>query len=101
VVACYVNRSRWREDDTHVGAPTSVTDAISSARVAETKIRDERMRQAKITFDAALSLAIVGVLIVFSGVVVLLLRQDVGAGAITIGVGVVTEGVSAHVQTQP
>jgi hypothetical protein len=70
-------------------------EAIQTAHDAANGIRTERMRQAKFTFNAALSLAIIGVLIIFAGVSLLLFRDAVAAGSITAGIGAVTEVVSA------
>jgi hypothetical protein len=70
-------------------------DAIQTAHEAANGIRTERMRQAKFTFNAALSLAVIGVLIIFAGVSLLLFRDAVAAGSITAGIGAVTEVVSA------
>lgn len=70
-------------------------EAIQAAHDAATNVRNERMRQARITFNAALALAVLGVLIIFAGVALLLLRNAVTAGALTAGVGAITEVISA------
>jgi hypothetical protein len=51
--------------------------------------------QARITFNAAITLAVVGVLIIFSGVALLLLRDSITAGALSAVVGAATEVISA------
>lgn len=70
-------------------------DVIQTAHDAANNIRNERMRQAKFTFNAALSLAVLGVLIIFAGVALLLFRELIAAASITAGVGAITEVVSA------
>ena len=57
-------------------------------------IRSERLRQARTVFNIALSLIVVGVLIIFAGVV-LMYFQKTTAGIISSAVGVVTEIISA------
>ena len=70
-------------------------DAISAAHDAAIGLRSERLRQARFTFNAALSLAVLGVIIIFSGVALLLFRESVAPGALTASIGAVTEIVSA------
>lgn len=70
-------------------------DAIVAAHDAAMDLRNERMRQARVTFNAALSLAVLGVLIIFAGVALLLFRDAVAPGALTASIGAVTEIVSA------
>ncbi len=70
-------------------------EALAAAHNDAQGVRTERMRQARLTFNAAITLAIIGVLIIFSGVGLLLLRDVVAAGSLTAGVGAVTEVVSA------
>lgn len=70
-------------------------EALARAQDAANGIRAERMRQARLTFNAAIGLTVLGVLIIFAGVILLLVRDEVTAGAITAGVGAVTEVVSA------
>jgi pentatricopeptide repeat protein len=70
-------------------------DAILAAHEAATELRAERMRQARVTFNAAISLAVLGVLIIFGGIALLLLRDAITAGALTASVGAVVEVVSA------
>ncbi len=70
-------------------------EALLGAHGAANAIRAERMRQAKWTFNSALTLAIVGVLIIFAGVVLILFKEAPAAGAITACVGAVSEVLSA------
>ena len=57
-------------------------------------IRTERLRQARATFNTALVLVVVGVLIIFAGVVLMYIGQTT-AGIVSSAVGVVTEIISA------
>ena len=57
-------------------------------------IRQERLRQAKATFNAALSATVFGVIIVFSGIG-LIYAGKVSSGVITTAVGALTQVVSA------
>ena len=70
-------------------------EALSKANLSANSIRRERIRQAKITFNAAIILAVVGVLIIFAGVALVLFKDTEAAGAVTAGVGAVTEVISA------
>jgi len=70
-------------------------EALSKASMSANSIRVERMRQAKITFNAAIILAVVGVLLIFAGVALVLFKDAEAAGAVTAGVGAVTEVISA------
>lgn len=76
-------------------AHTLTLGALSSAHQAANGLREERMRQAKMTFNAALALAVIGVLIIFTGVGLLLFRNAVTAGGLTACIGAVTEIISA------
>ncbi len=78
------------EDDFRI--TTSVLDA---ARKNLDLHRRERIRQAKITFNSALALSILGVLIIFVGIVFILIRNAALVGSVTASVGAVTEVVSA------
>jgi len=70
-------------------------EVIDRGQAVATRIRDERMRQARMTFNAALALSVLGVLLIFCGVALLLVRDAVSAAALTSGVGAVTEVFSA------
>lgn len=78
-----------------LGIKELTLEAIQAAHDAATNMRNERMRQARITFNAALSLAVLGVLIIFAGVALLLIRDAITAGALSTGVGAITEVFSA------
>lgn len=69
--------------------------ALSEAHGVTRTLRSERLRQAKSAFNAALVLAVVGVLIIFGGVSLILLKEAAIGGAITTAVGAVVEIVSA------
>jgi hypothetical protein len=70
-------------------------EAIQAAHDSANNIRSERMRQAKFTFNAALSLAVLGVLIIFAGVILLFFKESLTVGSITAGIGAITEVISA------
>ena len=57
-------------------------------------IREERLRQAKSAFNAALGLAVIGVLVVLAGVILLLVGNTT-AGVITAASGITSEVISA------
>lgn len=76
-------------------AYTLTLEALAAAHSTANGLRAERLRQAKATFNAALALAVIGVLIIFVGVGLLLFRDAVTAGALTAGIGAVTEVISA------
>jgi energy-converting hydrogenase Eha subunit A len=69
--------------------------AISDGQNATRAYRDERMRQARWSFNAAIVLLVVGVLIIFAGIVMILLTDKEIGGAIGTSVGAVVEVVSA------
>ncbi len=60
-------------------------------------IADERMRQARLSFNVAIGLMIIGVLIVFFGIGLLYLKEGFESGLITIGGGAVSEIISVIV----
>jgi len=70
-------------------------EVIDAGQAEATRIRNERMRQARMTFNAALALAVLGVLLIFGGVALLLFRDAVSAAALTASVGAITEVFSA------
>jgi hypothetical protein len=70
-------------------------EVIDAGQAEATRIRNERMRQARMTFNAALALSVLGVLLIFGGVALLLFRDAISAAALTAGVGAVTEVFSA------
>ena len=70
-------------------------EALARAHNAANGVRAERLRQAKLTFNAAISLAVIGILIIFVGVALFLFRDAVAPGVLTSGIGAVTEVISA------
>ena len=76
--------------------PQEITNrALSSAHESTNSHRLVRLNQARITFQAALILSVLGILIIFAGVALVLLKDLSLAGAITAVVGAITEAVSA------
>ena len=68
-----------------------LTQAYHSAR----QTRDERLRQASLTFNAALILAIMGTLFVLAGLAIIFLTPNKTAGGIGALAGVVSNVISA------
>lgn len=69
--------------------------AIVAARTKAAELRDERMRQAKFTFNAALILSVIGASIIFIGIGLLLFRDASIAGVLSAATGAVIEVISA------
>jgi len=69
-------------------------DAIDASQIEAKRIRELRMTQAKRTFNVALSLVVLGILLIFAGVALLLFRDAITAAALSASVGAVTEVVS-------
>ena len=69
--------------------------ALNEARSSTAAVRLERMRQAKLAFNAAVALLVVGVLIILLGVAFMILRENSTGAAITTAVGAVVEVISA------
>ncbi|MEJ1377948.1 MAG: hypothetical protein RPU32_08235 [Candidatus Sedimenticola sp. (ex Thyasira tokunagai)] len=72
-------------------------NALKSTHNSIASIRDERMRQAKLAFNAALTLMIIGVVIIFIGIGILMTGGTIESGAITIVSGTISEALSALV----
>jgi hypothetical protein len=70
-------------------------EALSEAHKVTGTLRSERLRQARSAFNAALVLAVLGVLIIFGGISLVLFKDATVGGAITAAVGAVVEVVSA------
>ena len=70
--------------------------SFDSAYAGQEGIRDERLRQAKLTFNAALGLAIFGVVAVLAGAF-FFATGKVTSGALTVGAGAVSEAISVLV----
>lgn len=72
-------------------ATDATLEALNETYQSTSDIVAERMRQAKLSFNAALSLMIIGVLIIFVGVGLLWAKDNFESGLITIAVGAVSE----------
>lgn len=89
---------RAKEISSHLSAHDEfyiTSGALSEAHEVTKTLRSERLRQAKSAFNAALILAVLGVLIIFGGVALILFKDATVGGAITTAVGAVVEVVSA------
>jgi len=69
-------------------------EALDAGHRSAVKLRDERLRQAKISFNAAVALLVIGVLIILAGIAGMFLSA-VAAGAVSTAVGAVVEIASA------
>ncbi|GIB53381.1 TPA: hypothetical protein RQJ47_001737 [Vibrio vulnificus] len=72
-------------------------EALDETYMFTAGIAAERMRQAKAAFNIALTLMIVGVLIIFAGVSLLYFKEGIEQGLITVVVGAVSEILSVIV----
>ncbi|WP_217519976.1 TRADD-N-associated membrane domain-containing protein [Vibrio metschnikovii] len=72
-------------------------EALDETYTFTAGIAAERMRQAKAAFNIALTLMIVGVLIIFAGVALLYFKEGIEQGLITVVVGAVSEILSVIV----
>lgn len=96
-VPTLVPQERQTKDVKEIEAQLATDAAISvldSTYASTSLIRDERMRQAKLAFNSALSLVVIGVLIIFIGVGLLWFNGSVEAGSITVAIGAITEIIS-------
>lgn len=75
-------------------ATEAAIEALDETYQSTSGILAERMRQSKLAFNAALSLMIVGVVIVFSGIGMLWIQDSFEPGLITVAVGAVSEVAS-------
>jgi len=75
----------------------TVREALDQAQTAAEDIRRERIRQAQRTFNTAIALLIIGVVIIFVGVGIMFAGGNLGGGGITAGIGAITEIISALV----
>ena len=75
-------------------ATEAAIEALDETYQSTSGILSERMRQAKLAFNAALSLMVVGVVIVFVGVGLLWVKDSFESGLITVAVGAISEVVS-------
>ncbi len=78
-------------------ATEAALEALNLTYDSTLEIRNERMRQARLAFNAAILLMIVGVLIIFLGVALLLIKSGIEQGAITVAVGAMIEIISVIV----
>jgi hypothetical protein len=69
-------------------------EKLDAMRERAKALQDEQVRQARLTFNVAIGLLIVGVLIIFSGSAVLLLQEKAGTGAFTVVAGGIAEIIS-------
>lgn len=78
-----------------------VTDAaikaLETTHATVSSIRNERMRQAKVAFNTALVLMVVGVIITFIGLILLIFGGNIEAGIISVISGTVSEIISTVV----
>ncbi|MEZ9439501.1 TRADD-N-associated membrane domain-containing protein [Vibrio atlanticus] len=82
-----------REQEVEITAAAAL-EALDETYQSTSGIVAERMRQAKLAFNAALSLMIIGVLIIFVGIGLLWAKEGFESGLITVAVGAVSEVVS-------
>ena len=75
-------------------ATDAAIEALDETYQSTSGIVSERMRQAKLAFNAALSLMVIGVLIVFFGIALLWIKDSFESGLITVAVGAVSEIIS-------
>lgn len=75
-------------------ATDAAIEALDETYQSTSGIVSERMRQAKLAFNAALSLMIIGVLIIFAGIGLLWIKDSFESGLITVAVGAVSEIIS-------
>ncbi|MVB98311.1 hypothetical protein D6V35_17875, partial [Vibrio cholerae] len=72
-------------------------EALDETYTFTAGIAAERMRQAKAAFNIALTLMIVGVLVIFAGVALLYFKEGIEQGLVTVVVGAVSEILSVIV----
>lgn len=75
-------------------ATDAAIEALDETYQSISGIIFERVRQARLAFNTALSLMIIGVLIVFSGIALLWIKDSFEAGLTTVAVGAVSEIIS-------
>lgn len=78
-------------------ATDAALEALDVTYDSTLAIRDERMRQARLAFNAALSLMVIGVIIIFLGVALLWIKPELDQGVVTVAVGAITEIISVIV----
>ena len=82
------------EDKAAEIANKAAIEALDETYQSTAEIVSERMRQAKTAFNVAIALMVIGVLIIFIGVVLLYLKESVESGLITVGIGAISEILS-------
>lgn len=75
-------------------ATEAAIEALDETYQSTSGIVSERMRQAKLAFNAALSLMIAGVIIVFFGIGLLWVKDSFESGLITVAIGAISEIIS-------
>ncbi|WP_045827116.1 TRADD-N-associated membrane domain-containing protein [Teredinibacter turnerae] len=75
-------------------ATEAAIEALDETYQSTAGIVSERMRQAKLAFNVAISLMVVGVVIVFAGIGLLWAKESFESGLITVAVGAVSEIIS-------
>jgi len=75
-------------------ATEAAIEALDETYQSTSGILSERMRQAKVAFNVAISLMIIGVLIVFTGIGLLWVKDSFESGLITVAVGAISEIIS-------
>lgn len=75
-------------------ATEAAIEALDETYQSTSGIVSERMRQARLAFNAALSLMVIGVVIVFVGIGLLWVKDSFESGLITVAVGAISEVIS-------
>ena len=75
-------------------ATEAAIEALDETYQSTAGIVSERMRQAKLAFNVAISLMVVGFVIVFAGIGLLWVKESFESGLITVAVGAVSEIIS-------
>jgi hypothetical protein len=78
-------------------ANQAAIEALDETYQSTAGILSERLRQAKTAFNVAITLMIIGILVIFLGVGLLYLKDGFESGVITIAVGAVSEILSVVV----
>ncbi len=71
--------------------------ALNETHSSVASIRNERMRQARLSFNTALILMIIGVVIIFIGVGMVIVGNNIESGIITVVSGTISEVISVLV----
>lgn len=76
------------------GPDKETREKLDALRERAETLQNEQVRQARLTFNVAIGLLIVGVLIIFSGSAILLLQEKAGTGTFTVVAGGIAEIIS-------